>query len=336
MGKKSKRRGGKRDDERSPNVRNSPSDAVAEMLHAPVPDPQSMQIRIIDQNGEETFVKVTRTTKLEKVFDAFSARYKEGPAAFEFLFNGQSVGGHQTTADIGMEDGEHLDARYLGTSDATWLNIRIREQTGEETYFKLKYTTKLEKVINAYAERKGVAATTLHFLFHGQSVLGDDTAAGIGMESGDQIDCFPRTDDEEDSQAEDDEALARRLQREWEEEDNRRFKTREAVVTDDADGENFDEYMGLILEDKSTARDGRAILHAMERWPRIRKYWPRVRRRICSACGKHTLDLSQPRYLVCGGCGKGRGVGRYCSEACQAEHWPVHSMHCAYHHVCGK
>ena len=34
-------------------------------------------------------------------------------------------------------------------------------------------------------------------------------------------------------------------------------------------------------------------------------------------------------YLVCGGCGgKGRGVGRYCSEACQAEHWPTHQEVC--------
>ena len=290
MGKKSKRRGGKRDDERSPNVRNSPSDAVAEMRPVPA-DPQSINIRVVEVLGEE------------------------------------------------------------------------------QTFFRLKRTTQLEKVFNAYAARKGVATAAFQFLFNGAFVGGDDTPGGIGMEDGDQLDCFPRTDDEEDSQAEDDEALARRLQREWEEEDNRPrrnrrarresgeshrgnrlpvdeatkrdksviefklrcFETREAVVTDDADGENFDEYMGLILEDKSTARDGRAILHAMERWPRIRKYWPRVRRRICSACGKYTLDLSQPRYFVCGGCSsKGRGVGRYCSEACQAEHWPVHSMNCAY------
>ena len=105
---------------------------------------------------------------------------------------------------------------------------------------------------------------------------------------------------------------------------------RDRVVTNDADGETFDEYMNLIVRNKTAAGDTGAWVRAAERWPRIRKYWPRVRRRICSACGKYTLDLSQPRYLVCGGCGKGRGVGRYCSEACQAEHWPVHSTNCAY------
>ena len=41
------------------------------------------------------------------------------------------------------------------------LNIRIRDQTGEETFFKVKKTTKLDKVFNAYSTRKGVAATSL-------------------------------------------------------------------------------------------------------------------------------------------------------------------------------
>ena len=229
MGKKSKRRGGKRDDERSPNVRNSPSDAVAEMLHAPVPKPTT-NLRIIDPMGDETFFRVETTMQLDKLFNAYAVRKRVAATALEFLYDGEIVGGHQSAADIGIEDGEHLDVKHSSSSE------------------------------------------TFQFC----------------------------------------------------------FKTRESVVTDDADGENFDEYMGLILEDKSTARDGRALSHAMKRWPRIRKYWPRVRRRICSACGRYTLDLSQPRYLVCGGCGKGRGVGRYCSEACQAEHWPVHSMNCAY------
>ena len=194
--------------------------------------------------------------------------------------------------------------------------------------FKVKRTTQLVKIFNAYAERKGVAVTTLQFLYNGAFVGGDDTTGGIGMEDGDQLDCFPRSgESHRGNRLPVDEAIKR--DKSVVEFKLGIFETRESVVIDDADGENFDEYMGLILEDKPTTRDGRAILHAMKRWPRIRKYWPRVRRRICSACGKYTLDLSQPRYLVCGGCGKGRGVGRYCSEACQAEHWPLHRMDCA-------
>ena len=71
------------------------------------------------------------------------------------------------------------------------LNIRIRDQTGEETFFKVKKTTKLDKVFNAYSTRKGVAATSLRFLFDGSRVRGDQTPADIDMEVGDQLDCFP-------------------------------------------------------------------------------------------------------------------------------------------------
>ena len=70
------------------------------------------------------------------------------------------------------------------------LNIRIRDQTGEETFFKVKKTTKLDKVFNAYSTRKGVAATSLRFLFDGSRVRGDQTPADIGMADGDQFDCM--------------------------------------------------------------------------------------------------------------------------------------------------
>ena len=75
------------------------------------------------------------------------------------------------------------------------LNIRIRDQTGEETFYKVKYTTKFDTIFNKYATRKGVAATLLRFLYDGQRVRGDETPGKCGtppvcMEDGDQIDCM--------------------------------------------------------------------------------------------------------------------------------------------------
>ena len=68
-------------------------------------------------------------------------------------------------------------------------------------------------------------------------------------------------------------------------------------------------------------------IEAWKRWPRLQPHWPRIRRRICDQCGRR-VALSEPRFLVCGGCAEGRGVGRYCSETCQAEHWPTHQEVC--------
>ena len=78
------------------------------------------------------------------------------------------------------------------TTTPSSLNIRLRDQTGEETFFKVKTTTKLDKVFNAFATRKGVAASDLRFLLEGARVRGDQTVADIGMEDDDQIDCMCR------------------------------------------------------------------------------------------------------------------------------------------------
>ena len=97
------------------------------------------------------------------------------------------------------------------------------------------------------------------------------------------------------------------------------------LVIDDNDREDYREYLTLTSKKCWCPRE---MVRIMRRWPRLRKYWPRLRRRFCSYCGKGTLDLSAPRLMVCGGCGQGRGVGRYCSEACQRAHWPEHQKHC--------
>jgi len=64
-------------------------------------------------------------------------------------------------------------------------------------------------------------------------------------------------------------------------------------------------------------------LRAVWRWRRVRPHWRRFHRRLCSHCHKHA-NLTEPRYLVCSGC----GVARYCSEACQAADWPTHQSIC--------
>jgi len=70
------------------------------------------------------------------------------------------------------------------------LNIRIRDQGGEETFFKVKKSTKLEKVFNAYSNRKGFNSGSLRFLFDGQRVRPEQTPEDIDMEDGDQLDCM--------------------------------------------------------------------------------------------------------------------------------------------------
>lgn len=69
------------------------------------------------------------------------------------------------------------------------ITIRVRDQTGEETFFKIKKTTKMSKVFETYAQRKGVVASSLRFLLDGDRILEKATPQSLDLEDQDQIDC---------------------------------------------------------------------------------------------------------------------------------------------------
>ena len=99
---------------------------------------------------------------------------------------------HKRKRAVVKREGTPASRTRRRTTTPSSLNIRLRDQTGEETFFKVKTTTKLDKVFNAFATRKGVAASDLRFLLEGARVRGDQTVADIGMEDDGQIDCMCR------------------------------------------------------------------------------------------------------------------------------------------------
>jgi len=70
------------------------------------------------------------------------------------------------------------------------ITIRVRDQTGEETFFKIKKSTKMQKVFDTYAQRKGVQATSLRFLLDGERIDPHNTPKMLELEDQDQIDCM--------------------------------------------------------------------------------------------------------------------------------------------------
>jgi small ubiquitin-related modifier len=66
-------------------------------------------------------------------------------------------------------------------------NIR---QTGEETFFKIKKSTKMTKVFANYAQRKGVQTESLRFLLDGERIPDGATPQTLELEDQDQIDCM--------------------------------------------------------------------------------------------------------------------------------------------------
>lgn len=70
------------------------------------------------------------------------------------------------------------------------ITIRVRDQTGEETFFKIKKSTKMSKVFDTYAQRKGVQATSLRFMLDGERIDENSTPKMLELDDQDQIDCM--------------------------------------------------------------------------------------------------------------------------------------------------
>ena len=82
----------------------------------------------------------------------------------------------------------NFEDNYNERGDA--IAIRIKGQDGEETNFKLRRTTEMSKLFNAYAVMKGVGVDSMRFSLDGETVEYDATPAILDLEDGDQIDCM--------------------------------------------------------------------------------------------------------------------------------------------------
>ncbi|MCO5546831.1 hypothetical protein L7F22_000268 [Adiantum nelumboides] len=61
---------------------------------------------------------------------------------------------------------------------------------GNEVFFRIKRSTQLRKLMNAYCERQSVDPNSIAFLFDGRRLRAEQTPAELEMEEGDEIDAM--------------------------------------------------------------------------------------------------------------------------------------------------
>lgn len=64
----------------------------------------------------------------------------------------------------------------------------MKSQDGEEVFFKIKSTTQLKKLMDAYCQRQSLSANNVRFLFDGERLHEGQTPKDLNMENGDEID----------------------------------------------------------------------------------------------------------------------------------------------------
>ncbi|KAL1985169.1 hypothetical protein VTN96DRAFT_8191 [Rasamsonia emersonii] len=66
------------------------------------------------------------------------------------------------------------------------LNIKVTDNHNE-VFFKIKRTTQLKKLMDAFCERQGKQPSTVRFLFDGTRVRPEDTPETLDMADGDTL-----------------------------------------------------------------------------------------------------------------------------------------------------
>jgi small ubiquitin-related modifier len=138
---------------------------------------EQITIRVKDQTGEETMFKIKKSTKMSKVFSAYAQRKGVEASSIRFLLDGERINDTDTPKMLELEDEDQIDCvlQQVGGADddednkedvkpegggGEAITIRVKDQKGEETMFKIKKTTKMKKVFTAYAARQGLEVTS--------------------------------------------------------------------------------------------------------------------------------------------------------------------------------
>merc|ERR1712172_25303 len=71
-----------------------------------------------------------------------------------------------------------------------YIKLKVVGQDSNEIHFRVKFSTNMGKLKKSYAERVGVAVSTLRFLFDGRRINDDETPKVLEMEQDDVIEVY--------------------------------------------------------------------------------------------------------------------------------------------------
>ncbi|KAL8103353.1 small ubiquitin-related modifier 1-like [Apium graveolens] len=76
------------------------------------------------------------------------------------------------------------------SADGAHINLKVKGQDGNEVFFRIKRSTQLKKLMNAYCDRQSVDINSIAFLFDGRRLRGEQSPDELEMEDGDEIDAM--------------------------------------------------------------------------------------------------------------------------------------------------
>ncbi|EYB80896.1 hypothetical protein Y032_0397g693 [Ancylostoma ceylanicum] len=109
-------------------------------------------------------------------------------ASEPFFRNGEVIH-HQSGVFEDMAD-NGSEAPAAGDAGVEYIKLKVVGQDSNEVHFRVKNGTAMGKLKKSYADRTGVAVSSLRFLFDGRRINDDDTPKTLEMEEDDVIEVY--------------------------------------------------------------------------------------------------------------------------------------------------
>ncbi|XP_077216610.1 small ubiquitin-related modifier 1-like [Tasmannia lanceolata] len=88
----------------------------------------------------------------------------------------------------GVTNNQEVDKKP--NDQSAHINLKVKGQDGNEVFFRIKRSTQLRKLMNAYCDRQSVDFNSIVFLFDGRRLQVEQTPDQLEMEDGDEIDAM--------------------------------------------------------------------------------------------------------------------------------------------------
>jgi len=164
--------------------------ATSKVLRAKLVDNQKASIKLVlhdISDNTTTIIEVNGSTEWYEVVDLYE-KYKKLPSNYSKRFKKKDykLSSSSTISDIGLATND-----IITVSNSNCISITLKEVTGHHMIFKIKQTTKLEIVMNAYAKRRSIDVRTVRFVLDGIRLSSNDTSLTHEILDGDVIDVIP-------------------------------------------------------------------------------------------------------------------------------------------------
>jgi hypothetical protein len=74
--------------------------------------------------------------------------------------------------------------------EPTYIQVKVKDQQENEVFFKIKPSTQMKKVFDAYCKTKSISRDSVRFLFEGERVQDLDTPEKLEMDDDNMIEVF--------------------------------------------------------------------------------------------------------------------------------------------------